>query len=118
MEDGSSSEQQDFVIFNNRFLEYNSSSFFTLTLMDLLWSKKILSLLVRLLAGEERWVCFTEQEEEVDSAENNEFFSTDDKHVQEQFQSQPSFFTELNEVLTRELSEDGYSCNIIFPLID
>jgi hypothetical protein len=71
MEDGSSSEQQDFVIvsenlslfcstlrlhcywdfsalkmmkFNNRFLEYNSSSFFTLTLMDLLWSKKILSL--------------------------------------------------------------------------
>jgi hypothetical protein len=40
------------------------------------------------IAGEERWVCFTEQEEEVDSAENNEFFSTDDKHVQEQFQSQ------------------------------
>ena len=27
------------------------------------------------IAGEERWVCFTEQEEEVDSAENNEFFS-------------------------------------------
>jgi hypothetical protein len=28
------------------------------------------------VTGEERWVCFTEQEEEVDSAENNEFFST------------------------------------------
>jgi hypothetical protein len=40
------------------------------------------------VTGEERWVCFTEQEEEVDSAENNEFFSTDEKHVQEQFQSQ------------------------------
>ncbi|KAK2385171.1 hypothetical protein QL285_072438 [Trifolium repens] len=28
------------------------------------------------VTGEERWVCFTEQEEEVDSGENNEFFST------------------------------------------
>jgi hypothetical protein len=39
------------------------------------------------IAGEERWVCFIEQEEEVDSAENNEFFSVAEKHVQKQFQS-------------------------------
>ncbi|KAK2423657.1 hypothetical protein QL285_034098 [Trifolium repens] len=90
MEDGSSSEQQDFVIVGEIISRFEKKGFH--------------------LKGEERWVCFTEQEEEVDSAENNEFFSTDEKHVQEQFQSQPSFFTELNEVLTRELSEDGYSC--------
>ncbi|WJX72246.1 hypothetical protein P8452_56142 [Trifolium repens] len=93
MEDGSSSEQQDFVIVGEIISRFEKKGFH----------------LKVAIAGEDRWVCFTEQEEEVDSAENNEFFSTDEKHVQEQFQSQPSFFTELNEVLTRELSEDATS---------
>ncbi|WJX94209.1 hypothetical protein P8452_75650 [Trifolium repens] len=49
--------------------------------------------------GEEGCICSTEQEEEVDSAENSF----------KKIRCRPSFFAELNEVLTRELAEDGYS---------
>ncbi|WJX94210.1 hypothetical protein P8452_75651 [Trifolium repens] len=57
------------------------------------------TLLVEAPYGEEGCICSTEQEEEVDSAENSF----------KKIRCRPSFFAELNEVLTRELAEDGYS---------
>ncbi|KAK2366776.1 hypothetical protein QL285_080120 [Trifolium repens] len=48
-----------------------------------------------------------------DSAENNGFFSTVENMFRNSFKTirrRHNFFTESNEVLTRELAEDGYSC--------
>ncbi|WJX93049.1 hypothetical protein P8452_74619 [Trifolium repens] len=47
-----------------------------------------------------------------DSAENNEFFSTVENMFRNSFKTirrRHNFFAESNEVLTRELAEDGYS---------